>query len=617
MTYNSRDQNEKELKDGRRPYIYVFPPREFISKVFPFEYLREEELDYVVKNLKSEAFGEGEKIFDAGEDPKKIYIVFSGSVGLYEGEDLVREAREGDIIYPGFEERKKYSAVTHKETICFTIPVEVFTYLLNKNEKFRESFRYLNERHFRKLLGEQIYLEQLLYSDLKVLIVKKAVVCSPSTSIREAVKKMIASGVGSIVVVDENGKPMGILTSADLRKIIAQGINPEERVSSYMSKPPITMDSKKPIYEAYIELIRRGIDHLIITENDQVLGVITSKDLLSYLEPSSSIIVQTRKISKSKTIEELTTIYQRIKKTVVDLVLRHVHFYDISLMISESYDHVMRKVIELVRGDFEREYGKLPNFVWVTMGSAGRKEEVIATDQDNAIISDAGSELLIRFAERVNDSLEKIGIPKCRGGFMASNPRWNKDIESWKSYFRKWFRDLEPEDVRNLTIFLDMRPVYGHVKLYRELFEYVLSIKSFQVLKALAYDALILGPPGKFERRKTLDLKKSCIYPIINSIRVLALEANVEATNTRERIENLLKLGVLDHKMANSILNSYEFIQDLRLRTQVDSFITGKDLPNELKIDELNRVESVAFWESLRIIKELQEFIRWRYDVRI
>jgi CBS domain-containing protein len=126
-----------------------------------------------------------------------------------------------------------------------------------------------------------------------------------------------------------------------------------------------------------------------------------------------------------------------------------------------------------------------------------------------------------------------------------------------------------------------------------------------------------LGPPSRFERKKTLDLKKSCIYPIINSVRVLALEVNVEATNTRERIEDLLKLGVLDHKMASSILDSYEFIQDLRLRTQVNSFITGKDLANELNIDELNRIESVAFWESLRVIKELQEFLRWKYNVRI
>jgi len=595
----------------------VFPPRDFISKVFPFEHLREEELDYVVKNLKSEAFEEGEKIFDEGEDPEKIYIVFSGSVGLYEGGDLVREVREGDVIYPSFEEGKKCSAIAHKETICFTIPLEVFVNLLNKNEMFRESFKCLKERHFRKLLGEPLYLERLLYSNLKGLIVKEAVVCPPSISIREAVKKMITSGVGSIVVVDENRKPMGILTSADLRRIIAQGVNPDEKVSSYMSKPPITMDSEKPVYEAYIELTRRGIDHLIITENDQVVGVITSKDLLSYLEPSSSIMVQTRKILKSRTIEELTRIYQRIKKTVADLVLRHAHFYDVSLMISESYDHIMRKIIELVREDFERENGKLPNFVWVVMGSAGRKEEIIATDQDNAIISDVESELLIQFAKRVNDSLEKIGIPKCRGGFMASNPRWNKDIESWKSYFRKWFRDLEPEDVRNLTIFLDMRPVYGHVKLYKELFEYALSIKSFQVLRALAYDALILGPPSRFERKRTLDLKKSCIYPIINSVRVLALEVNVEATNTRERIEDLLKLGVLDHKMASSILDSYEFIQDLRLRAQVNSFITGKDLSNELNIDELNRIESAAFWESLRVIKELQEFLRWKYNVRI
>jgi len=601
-----------------KPIHYVLPPREFISKVFPFEHLREEELDYVVKSLKAEAFEEGEKIFGAGENPKKIYVVFSGSVGLYEDGELVREAKEGDIVYPGLDdEPQKYSAIAHSETICFTIPTEVFMALLEKNEKFRESLRCLKERNFKRLFEKPPDFERLLYNSVKELMVKELVACPPSASIREAVTKMIASGVGSIVVVDDDGRPVGILTNADLRKIIASGVDPEEKVSSYMSKPPITMDSTKPIYEAYIELVRSGIDHLIITENGKALGVITSKDLLSYLEPSSSIIVQTRKILKAKTIGELSIVYQQIKRTVATLVLRGAHFYDISSIISESYDHVMRRVIEIVKEDFERESGKLPGFVWITMGSAGRREQIIATDQDNAIISEREDEALLRFAERVNDSLEKIGIPKCRGGYMASNPKWNKDVESWKSYFRRWFTNLEPEDVRNLTIFLDMRPVYGNVKLFRELFEYVLDTKSFQVLRALAYDALIFGPPGKFERKKTLDLKKSCIYPIVNSVRVLALEANVEATNTRERIESLHELGVLDYKMASSILDSYEFIQDLRLRTQVKSFIAEKDPVNELNTDELNRIESVAFWESLRVIKELQEILRWRYNVRI
>ena len=596
----------------------MLPPREFISKVFPFEYLREEELDYVVKNLKSEAFEEGEKIFDAGEDPKKIYLVFSGSVGLYENGELVREAREGDVIYLGFGgEPQKYSAIAHSETICFTIPIEVFRTLYDKNERFRECLRCLEEKNFKRLLEKPIDFERLLYSYVKELIVKEVVVCPPSASIREAVTKMIASGVGSIVVVDEDGRPIGILTNADLRRIIAEGVDPEEKVSRYMSKPPITMDSSKPIYEAYVEIIRRGIDHLIITENDKALGVITSKDLLSYLEPSSSIIVQTRKILKAKTVRELSIVYQQIKRTVATLVLRHAHFYDISPIISESYDHITRRVIEIVKKDFERENGKLPSFAWVTMGSAGRREQVIATDQDNAIISEVEDEALLRFAARVNDCLEKIGIPKCRGGFMASNPRWNRDVEGWKSYFRRWFANLEPEDVRNLTIFLDMRPVYGNVKLYKELFEYVSDIKSFQVLRALAYDALILGPPGRFERKKTLDLKKSCIYPIVNSIRVLALEMNVEATNTRERTESLLKLGTLDYKMASGILDSYEFIQNLRLRTQVKDFIAGRDPTNELNTDELNRIESVVFWESLKVIKELQELLRWRYSVRI
>ncbi|MDI9642432.1 MAG: DUF294 nucleotidyltransferase-like domain-containing protein [Archaeoglobales archaeon] len=595
----------------------MLPPREFLKSIKPFEDLKDCELEYLVKNLKVNAYEEGEIILRRGKKIKNVYIVFSGSIGIYEESDLVDIAKSGDIIGADSEEAN-YNAVAREDVICYEIPKRVFKELMEKNEKFQRFFESLKKGDFASIRKEIVILERFLYKPIRELLIKAPIVCSATTSIRDAVIKMELNKVGSIVIVDEKMKPIGIFTNADLRRFIVYKGSPEERVSAYMSKPAICVDLSKPIFEAYMEFIKRGVNHLVVLEGEKVTGVITPKDVLSHFEPTSSIVIQTRRLIKANSIKELNAIYKNIIKTIAILTMRGLQFYELTSLISEVYDTLSVKVIELLKKDFENKMGKLPDFLWVVMGSSGRREQVIATDQDNAIIHEGDGEGILEFAKMVNDALEKVGIPKCSGNYMASNPLWARDVEDWKSLFREWLQTLKPGSIRHLTVFLDMRPIFGKLKLYDEVCEEILNSKTRMVIRELAEDSVMFKPPhGIFGIKGRIDLKKFGIYPITNGVRALALDKDlVKVTNTRERIEKLRESNVISDKTANGLISGYEFLQELRLRLHVQEVLKDGigNKNNEIEVDKLDRLETILLKETFKVISEFQKLLKMRYS---
>lgn len=600
----------------------MIPPKEFFKKIKPFSFLTESELQELVSNLEVVAFEEEDTIIKKGDKIDYVYVVFSGLVGIYENGERVDTVTKGEI-FGVFGERSKYVAKAEEDTICYLIKRELFEKLLNSNQRFSKFFKTFLERRFRafsEITKETVFEDRIFLTKISSIITKKPVVCSPHTSIRDAAIKMELNRVGSIVVVVEGTRPVGILTDHDLRHFIIHGKNPEEKVSAYMSSPPICIDEDLPIFEAYLEILRKGINHLIVTKNGKVTGVITSKDLLAQFEPSTSLITLYRRIRKATSLMEIRSLFYDLKKSVVHLVLKGLHFYDLSRMITGVYDCTVQSVIELIEDEMKNSVGKLPPYLWIHMGSSARMEQVIATDQDNAIIHEGDDEkILLEFARRVNNALDAIGIPKCPGNYMASNPNWNMSLEEWIEKFEDWFLNLTPENVRYLSIFLDIRPIYGKSKFYEELLEGIYENVTMQSLRFLAHDSVAIEPPsGLFGLRKLekVDLKLHGIYPIVNGVRVLALENKIiNITNTRERIEKLYEIDVIQEDLRRDLIESYEFIQDLRLKYQSKSIIEGKNNGNVINLHELDRIDVFVLKECFKIISGFQKFLKGKYAI--
>ena len=596
----------------------MLPPKEFLRKIKPFSLLRDEELEKIVGKLEVEAFEEGEEIIKGGKSGDYVYFVYSGVVGIYENGKLVDRFSRGEIF--GLTHNPQRVAVAEEDTICYLIKKDVFTEIMEKNKLFSDFFKSFEEKRFSRipdLFREEEITDRLFLTRVGDLITKKPVVCSPYTSIRDAAVKMELNNVGSIVVVDDNLRPLGILTSKDFRTFIIYGKSHEEKVSAYMTSPVVAVDHSTPVFEAHLELLKRGINHLVVTDDGKVKGVITANDILTLFEPTTSLIVLYRRLKKANNLEEIKITFKNLSKSISALVTRGMHFYDLSNLLTEIYDYMVVKVIELEREKFESEKGKLPDFAWIHMGSSARKEQVMATDQDNAIIHEGDGGELLLFAERVNTALDYVGIPKCKGGYMAMN--WCKSVEEWKNVFSEWFDRLTPENIRLLSVFLDLRVIYGNEKLYRELIEHIKLEHTPQSLRYLANDATITEPPlGLFGLRmkSKIDLKMNGIYPIVNGTRVLALENGfLEITNTRERLEKLRSSGIMDAELAESLKETYEFLQDLRLKMQAKEIVEGKKADNIIKVSEMDRLDAFVLKEGFKVIKRFQNFLKGHYGI--
>ncbi len=579
----------------------MIPPREILRKVVPFSYLSGSELDRLIEGMEVEIFEEGETIVGKGERTRYVYFIYSGRVLLRN--DVEERLTKGELFaVTSAVEGVPFSstAVAEEDTICYLFDGNVFREVMQSNSKFRIFFETFAEKRFRELRFDT-QVEEFLLRPVVELIHRRPVTCSPECDIRGASRLMLEKSVGSLVVVN-SGKAVGIFTDTDLKKAVAAN-RVDGSVREFMSSSLITSDVREPVFEAYIKMIEAGVNHLVITSGDRLEGVISIKDVLSVFEPFAKVIRIYRRLRRTDDFGEMKDLMDSVKDEIRVLAGKNVRFHDLSRMINAIYDQVYVRVLEVL----SREFSVGDEFSWVNMGSSGRKEQVIATDQDNAVICE--TEIPGEFLREVNSAVDYVGIPRCVAGYMAEN--WHYGIDEWKRMFEEWFNEPTPKNLRLLTVFLDIRHVYGKWELYDELIDHIFEVKNMQALRFLAYDATSLEPPlgifGIKDLDKGIDVKKHGIYPIVNAVRVFAIDNEIRETNTLSRISALQE--VIGEKRVEELRESFEFLQDLRLRHQAHRS------DNLIGQSELEKLDLVILRESFKIIKSFQGFVKKYYGV--
>lgn len=599
----------------------MIPPKEFIRKISPFSFLHEEELNCLIAGLEVDLYPKGTVIFEKGRQRTHVYMIYSGLVGLFDGETPLDYFSRGEIFgalsFKG--ERYLLTARAVEETVCYLMPASSFQEVLNRNERFSSFFTAFmgrKLRSFRSLVKDKrLFKEATLHLSIEGMISRDPVTCREDATVYEAVARMEQEHVSSIVVTDDQTRPLGIMTQADLRRVVLHG-NREDKVSAFMSKPVVTISASATIFDALAQLARTGIKYLVLVRSGQVVGVITRRDLEVQLEPTTSVFALHRGIIKATTLEQLGILFSRIHGAIAMLALLELNFYDVSRLITAVHDRIVTKVIQLTRGRIRMERG-----VWVHMGSSGRKEQIIAADQDNALITASQEpQESPSWAEAVTDSLHEMGMLRCPGGYMASNPMWNRPLADWKEYFASWFENPEPSHVRYLSVFLDTRPVHGNFDLYRELMDTVRDRITTKAIQLLASDAVQIEPPlgmfGIISRHKEVDLKTYGIYPIVNGVRVLAVEQGlVDVTNTKDRLDALLAGGMIEATLHNDLIEAFGVIQDLRLRQQARAILNHSKPDSKIRSKELAGVDLLVLKESLKVVASFQKMLMKKYNV--
>jgi CBS domain-containing protein len=468
-----------------------------------------------------------------------------------------------------------------------------------------------------------------LHSQLAALIRKKPVTATPETSLREAVQAMSENRVGSIIVVEpESGRPIGIFTLRDLlHRVAAKSCDLEQMVMSVMSDSGLLMlNWRSTIYQAALIMARHGVHHVIVVDaSEKLVGIVSQEDIYELQSGGGKAI--SGAIRTARDMDGLVAAAEDIRRLALRMLDEGGAAEPLTELISSLNDHLTVRIIELTRQDFD-----LPTvaWCWLSFGSEGRFEQTLSTDQDNGLLFDAGDQdaealrqRFLPFARAVNERLNACGFPLCKGNIMASNPELCLSLVEWRDKFFGWMQSNNPQALLNATIFFDFRPLYGAEDLADQLREWLLGkVGSANLfLRFMAGNALMVeAPVGMirdfvFDKSEefphTIDLKTYGSRLFVDVARILALANGVGETGTAERLRALAERGKMGRDDIGAVLDSFFYIQQLRLRQQQSG--TPEGLANRVNPDALNELDRLILKEAFKQAKKLQGRVQLEY----
>jgi CBS domain-containing protein len=466
------------------------------------------------------------------------------------------------------------------------------------------------------------------------LLSRPAVTCLAKDTIVAAGQTMTAQGASSIVVLGPEGRPEGIVTDRDLRtRVIAAGRSPDESVAAIMTAPLVSLSPEAFVYEALVEMTRHGIHHLLIIEAGRLLGVLSADDLL--VLQAATPLEAARAIQSCASLDALAERVPELTRTTERLFEEGLSGYELGRLVSEMNDLLIRRVLTLVQNDLEAEgLGEPPlPFCWLVLGSEGRREQTLRTDQDNALVYDdpppgfakPAAQYFGVLTERVVDGLIRLGYPRCPGGSMASNPRWRQPLTVWRGYFAEWVRETTTQNLMYASIYLDFRPLAGAAWLAEalrgEVSAQARAWRSFP--RYLAKIAVSHRPPlGLFGRfalrrgngRRGVNVKLGGMLLLTNALRAYAIELGLDETNTIERLEAASRAGdCFRPDERGDIREAYETIFHLRLRHQLARLSAGQPPDNLVDPRTLSAADQRRLKDAFRTIRRLQGKLEDRY----
>ncbi len=631
-----------------------------LQKYPPFNQLTDNVLQGFSTKIKVQYYQEGEIIFEKGDDPKPYaFIVIKGSVNLTETieqeEVLIDVCDEGDIFgvrHILAHDNYYVTAKVAEESLIYAVPVQEFRNLIENDSKvalfFAAEFASgMPEREYslahsvtlRKAYSNNPCKPVLVENDtLEIHPTTNVVSCAPDVAIQHAAKIMADRNVGSIIIVNDKRHPLGIITDTDLRKkVVAVEANVKnDPVSSIMSSPVYTIEKGKTVADLIILMMKTNLRHFCVTQdgtpNTPVEGIISEHDVVTAEGNNPAVIIKEMMQCRDK--EKLAMQREKAEELLISYLQQDVGIHFIANVITEVNDALISRAMEFAIQELNDEGYPKPElrFCWLSMGSEGRKEQLLRTDQDNAILYDNPPEAeaekvkqyFLWLGEKVTKILIDCGFKKCPADIMANNPKWNQSLTGWKTLFEKWILTPEPKAVMHSTIFFDFRPVYGNMDLADELKLFVIEkVKHGQgFLIFFAVNALQNPPPLSFFRNfivessgkhaNEFDIKARTMMPLCDAARVLAFELGIkEYLSTSERYEKIAEIEPQLKELAKESGMAYEIL--MRLRAQ--NGLKHKNSGRYINPNNLNKLERQALRNIFKTIDSLQSAINLRYQL--
>lgn len=640
--------------------VIVHRVSEFLKSYPPFNFLETSDLEKVAKNVSIKYFDKGERLFSQGDPAQShFFMIREGSVQLTENQasgEVVKEfCDRGDVFgVLALLGKRPYvlNAIMAEDSIVYFVPVSIFELILEQNSKvalyfaagfasgqvvFRQDLT-----HSQKARGvfksESKDHSLLIFSDPSVIKISENVLsATEDVTIQEAARQMSFQEVSSIVIVNDEHHPLGIITDKDLRKnVVAAGLPLETPVSKLMSDQLIVKKSDASFSDLYICMIKNRLHHLILTTDgtvhSPVKGIISDHDILLSMGNSPAALIHA--LLNTLDLREMKSIRDRAEQMLRYYLDNEVAMDFVASVMTEINDVIIEQAKIIALRSVQGQYPELETvkFCFISLGSEGRGEQLLRTDQDNAIIyedvpeglKEKAAEYFLKIGTEMVEVLISCGISSCPGNIMASNPKWVKPLSKWKEYFSEWILKPTEESLLNATIFFDYRPVVGSESLADQLTDHVYEEvgKKHFFFNFLAKNAYMKPAPLGFfkgfmveksgEHRDQFDIKARAMMPLADLARLLILSHGVvKINNTFKRFEKLAELEPVNQELFIQAGKAYEILMRMRALEGLLHENSGRYINPEA----LGKLQRQLLKNTFSPISDLQELVKIRFQL--
>ncbi|HHX8518568.1 DUF294 nucleotidyltransferase-like domain-containing protein [Vibrio diabolicus] len=612
----------------------------FISQYPPFDDLPEEQLKKIALNAEVAYFRQGTEILNFGDTIRDLYMVRSGAVEIYrrKGELYNRIDAGGLFGQMGLlmNNRVRMPAKAIEDTLVYCIPEDIFNELCDEFENFADYMELEDSARLRSAISSRSESNDFTTAKARKILARDPVTLEATASIQEAAILMAEENVTSLLIVrpaeelteEDDERLLGILTDRDLCiRVLAQGIDTNIPVSEVMSYDVVSLDYNAYVFEAMLTMLRYNVHHLPILKDKKPIGIIGMTDIVRYESQNSLLLVSS--IFQQTSVEDLKQVSEQVKDCFVRMVNEDANAHMIGRAMSVIGSSFKQRLAELA----EQELGPAPiPYCLVAMGSMARDEQLIVTDQDNALILDNSydvemhGEYFEKFAKFVCDGLAACGYAYCTGDIMATNPEWRKTRAEWEECFGNWIDNPTPERLLNSNIFFDLLGVHGRVKWAEQLSSFIVrrAKRNNRFLACMAYNAIRRTPPLGFfkdfvmekdgRHRNSINLKRRGTAPLADLIRVHSLAIGSRSQNSFDRLDDINDAGILPKGRGMDLRDAMELIYMVRIRHQALDIENGDEPDNNIEPENMSEFERRNLKAAFQILSNAQNFIKFRYQ---
>ncbi|MFE8070041.1 putative nucleotidyltransferase substrate binding domain-containing protein [Marinobacteraceae bacterium S3BR75-40.1] len=615
--------------------------RDHLAQHPPFADLPEAVVDEVTRQVEIAYFKAGDEILTFGQRIEELLYIRSGAVEVYRRNgELYNRLSEGEIFghFGLLRDRSvRFPAKALEDTLIYYIPGDLFDRLCHDHETFADFVEVEQQVRLKLAVEQQGQANDLMSTKVRTLVHRSPVVVDVGATIADVARRMTEEEVSSAIVLEPRGgtpelpdeEGIAILTDRDLRtRVLAQNLSPETQVGEILSRDAITVDSNDPISEAMLTMLRYNIHHLPVLHRGKPYGVVALSDIVRYESQSSLYLVSS--IFRQKDVTGLKVLSRELPGTFVKMVENDAN----SQMVGSAMSSIGRSFTQRLLELGEDKLGPPPvPYCFLSAGSMARGEQLVVTDQDNAMIlddrfqpqeHDAYFEALAKF---VSDGLAECGYSYCTGNIMATNTQWRQPLQVWKDYFNAWIDDPTPERLLHSSIFFDLEGVYGQIDL-AETLKALLAKRAPDnafFLGCLGRNTLNRTPPLGFfrtfvmeesgEHKNSINLKRRGTAPLVDLIRVHALATGSRAQNSFERLDDIAKTRLLPDGTTDRLGYALEFISAVRIRHQAEDIRQGRRPDNNVEPEHLSVDERRNLKDAFQVLSNAQKFVRYRYPM--